>query len=93
MFESPKRHQFPIRRKRDGWRKANTRHSYANAGTSARVDMRHMAAATRADISGCQLQHRDCRAIEKDCVVRRLAVDYAALRKISSFDFVDYLTI
>jgi hypothetical protein len=55
--------------------------------------MRHMAAATRADISGCQFHHRDCRAIGKDCVVRRLAIDYAASRKIDSFDFSDYSAI
>jgi hypothetical protein len=52
--------------------------------------MRHVAAATRAHISGCQLQRRDCRAIGKDCVVRRWAIDYAASRKIDSFDFADY---
>jgi hypothetical protein len=52
-----------------------------------------MAAATGADVSSCQLQHRDCRAIGKDCVVRRLAIDYAALRKIDGFDFSDYSAV
>jgi hypothetical protein len=42
---------------------------------------------------GCQFQHRDWRAIGKHCVVRCLAIDYAALRKIDGFDFIDCSTI
>ncbi|CAN7210101.1 hypothetical protein [Mesorhizobium caraganae] len=57
------------------------------------VKSAYVAAATGADVSGSLFQHRDCRAIGKDCVVRRLAIDYAASRKINSFDFADYSAI